>query len=63
MSKKLLSKRQVKEKVTYSFAHIDRLERAGKFPKRIQLGQRRVAWLEEEIDAHIDALLSQRPST
>lgn len=48
---KLLSKRQVKERVLYSFAHIDRLERAGKFPKRVQLGQHRVGWVEDEIDA------------
>ena len=29
--------------------HIDRLEKAGKFPSRIQLGQRSVGWHEQEI--------------
>jgi len=35
---KLLSKRQVREKVIYSPAHIARLEAAGQFPKRVRLG-------------------------
>lgn len=59
---KLLSKRQVKERVLYSFAHIDRLERAGKFPKRVQLGQHRVGWVEDEIDAWLMARIEARPS-
>ena len=46
---KLLSKRQVKEVVLYSFAHIDRLEKAGQFPKRVRLGQNRVGWVEQEV--------------
>lgn len=57
---KLLSKRQVKERVLYSFAHIDRLEARGLFPKRIRLGQQRVGWLEEEIDAWIKTKLDAR---
>ena len=32
---KVPSKRQVKELVLYSLQHIDRLEKAGKFPKRV----------------------------
>lgn len=35
---RILSKRQVKELVLYSPQHIARLEKAGLFPKRIQLG-------------------------
>jgi prophage regulatory protein len=30
--------------------HIDRLEKAGKFPKRVRVGANAVAWIEEEID-------------
>ena len=30
--------------------HVDRLEKAGLFPKRIQLGPNTVAWAEHEID-------------
>ena len=42
---KFLSKRQVRELVLYSYAHIARLEAAGKFPKRVQLGPCRVGWV------------------
>ena len=49
---RFLSKRQVRELVLYSYAHIQRLEDAGTFPKRIRLGngpRSRVGWLESEI--------------
>ncbi len=46
---KMLSKRQLKEMVLYSPQHIARLEAAGQFPKRVQLGQCRVGWIEEEV--------------
>ena len=35
--------------IPYSFAHIARLEAAGRFPKRIRLGQCRVAWLYSDV--------------
>jgi prophage regulatory protein len=43
---RILSKRQVKELVLYSPQHIARLEKAGLFPKRVQLGPNRVGWVE-----------------
>ncbi|HTV28325.1 MAG TPA: AlpA family phage regulatory protein [Xanthobacteraceae bacterium] len=46
---RLLSKRQLKELVLYSPQHVARLEAAGKFPKRVQLGQCRVGWIEQEV--------------
>jgi len=46
---KLLSKRQVTEMVLYSPQHIARLEAANQFPKRVQLGDCRVGWVEQEI--------------
>ena len=46
---RILSKRQVKELVLYSPQHIARLEKAGKFPKRVRLGLNRVGWVEEEV--------------
>jgi len=46
---RMLSKRQLKELVLYSPQHIARLEAAGKFPKRVQLGQCRVGWVEQEV--------------
>jgi len=46
---RILSKRQLKEMVLYSPQHISRLEAAGKFPKRVRLGQCRVGWVESEV--------------
>lgn len=57
---KLLSKKQVKEIVLYSFAHIDRLEASGLFPKRVRLGQNRVGWLEQEVYDWLQAKLDKR---
>ena len=46
---KLLSKKQVREIVLYSPAHIARLEAEGRFPKRVKLGPCRVGWIENEV--------------
>lgn len=46
---RMLSKAQVRELVLYSPQHIARLEAAGQFPKRVQLGQNRVGWIEAEV--------------
>ncbi|GAB5445496.1 MAG: hypothetical protein Gyms2KO_03690 [Gymnodinialimonas sp.] len=46
---RMLSKRQLKELVLYSPQHIARLEKAGLFPLRVQLGPNRVGWVEEEV--------------
>jgi prophage regulatory protein len=46
---RILSKRQLKELVLYSPQHVARLEAAGAFPKRVQLGQCRVGWIEQEV--------------
>lgn len=57
---KLLSKKALREKVVYSIQHITRLEQEGKFPKRIRLGDNRVAWLESEVDKWIEQKLLAR---
>ncbi len=46
---RMLSKRELKELVLYSPQHVARLEKAGGFPKRVQLGPNRVGWIEEEV--------------
>ncbi len=49
---RLLSKRQLKELVLYSPQHIQRLENANRFPKRVRLGngpRSRVGWIESEV--------------
>lgn len=60
MAKKLLSKKQVKERVLYSYAHTARLEAKGQFPKRVRLGTGRVAYVEDEIDAWVQTKIDDR---
>lgn len=57
---RLISKRETKERVTYSFAHTARLESEGKFPKRVRIGTGRVAYVESEIDAWIAQRIAER---
>ncbi|MES9904776.1 MAG: AlpA family phage regulatory protein [Sedimenticola sp.] len=57
---RLLSKRQLKEVVLYSPQHIARLEKAGKFPKRVQVGPNRVGWVESEVLEWLQTRLDRR---
>ncbi len=57
---RLLSKKEVRDRVVYSFAHIARMEKAGEFPNRVRLGQNRVAWVEDEIDNWIEQRILER---
>lgn len=40
-----------------------RMERAGKFPRRIQLGAGSVGWIESEVEDWFSAKASQRTET
>lgn len=42
--------------------HIDRMEANGDFPVRVKVGERHVAWVESEIDAHVSELMNKRPA-
>jgi len=57
---RMLSKRQVRELVLYSPAHISRLEVAGRFPKRVKLGPSRVGWIEQEVLDWLQERIKQR---
>lgn len=46
--------------IPWSRMHVDRLEKAGKFPKRIRLGDNTVAWLECEIEAWLATKVAER---
>ena len=48
--------------VRVSRRQLDRLEAAGKFPRRVQISPGRVGWLAEEIDAHVAAAIADRPA-
>lgn len=57
---RLLSKRQLKEMVLYSPQHIARLEKDGKFPKRVQIGPNRVGWVEAEVQDWLQERMDSR---
>ncbi|WP_238365436.1 helix-turn-helix transcriptional regulator [Mesobacterium pallidum] len=59
----ILSKRQLKELVLYSPQHIARLEKDGKFPKRVTLGPNRVGWVEVEVLNWLQERLDRRETT
>ncbi|MHA6298774.1 helix-turn-helix transcriptional regulator [Devosia sp. CAU 1758] len=54
---KLLSLKAVLEKIPYCRAHIYRMEAKGDFPRRVQIGKRRIGWWETDIQGW----LSERP--
>ena len=47
---RIVSKRELRLIVPYTPQHILRLERAGRFPRRIQIGPRRVGWYLADIE-------------
>jgi prophage regulatory protein len=47
---RILRKPTVVDRVGLSDTTIWRLERAGRFPKRVQLGANSIGWIEREID-------------
>lgn len=57
---RIISKRQLKELVLYSPQHVARLEKAGEFPKRVQIGPNRVGWVEDEILEWLQERLDRR---
>jgi prophage regulatory protein len=57
---RILRRRELRAKVGYSTPHIDRLEKAGDFPKRVVLGPAAVGWLEHEVNAWILARVAER---
>ncbi len=57
---RILTRAQVRDRVSISFAEIARREARGEFPKRIQISPNRVGWLEDEIDDFIIMLIAKR---
>ena len=60
--KRLLSYDELKslKGIPFSRTHLWRLERDGKFPKRVPLGDNSIAWVEEEIDGYIAERMARR---
>ncbi len=57
---RIVSKRELKELVLYSPQHVARLEKAGQFPRRVQLGPNRVGWVESEVLDWLEERLQRR---
>lgn len=61
MSDTLISPQLLKARgITYSRAHLWRLERDGRFPRRVRLGAGKFAYVEREIDDFIAARIAAR---
>lgn len=46
---RFITRDELRQLVPYSDMHLWRLERDGKFPKRVKIGAKRVGWIEKEI--------------
>jgi len=62
MANRLLSYAELRRRkgVSYSKRHLLRLESAGRFPKRVRLSDRVVAWHEREVDQYLAALAAAK---
>jgi prophage regulatory protein len=56
----IISKKKLLQIIGLSDSQLRRLEKAGKFPKRVWLGPGRVGWIGSEVNAWIDALKAAR---
>jgi len=63
--KQVVSKKELRTVcgIPYSPQHIARLEKAGQFPKRIRLGQNRVAWLLAEVEEWLNVRIANREAS
>lgn len=50
---RIITQKDLRVLVPYTPQHILRLEKAGKFPRRLQLGQNRIGWRLLDIEAWI----------
>ena len=57
---RIVSSKERRQLVPYSDMHIWRLERAGKFPRRLRLGPNRVGWSLHEIREWIEERKEER---
>jgi prophage regulatory protein len=46
--------------IPFSRYHVDRLEKAGKFPRRVHVSEGHIGWLESEVDAFIASRVAER---
>jgi len=56
-----LNKAKLVEKTSLSMSTIDTLEKAGNFPKRFYITDRRAAWNEDEVESWLDHRQANSP--
>lgn len=59
---RVITKRELRQIVPYTPQHILRLEKLGRFPKRIRFGERRVGWLLSDVETWIATRKAAGPS-
>ena len=57
---RIVDSKERRRLVPFCDVHVRRLERAGKFPQRIQIGQHRVGWSLRELEKYIEAAKAAR---
>ena len=57
---RIITLKELCTRVSYSPVQIWRLEKAGTFPRRIQLGPNRVGWVEAEVEAWLRERMEDR---
>ena len=57
---RFLRRRELQHKTGHHPAWLDKLEKQGKFPKRVKLGEKAVAWVEDEVDAWLKQKVAER---
>lgn len=54
---RIITQKELRLLVPYTPQHIRRLEKAGKFPRRLKIGKNRVGWRLIDIEAWLTALM------
>lgn len=58
---RIVTRKELRLIVPYTPQHILRLEKQGKFPKRIQIGARRVGWRLSDVETWLDERARGQP--
>ena len=59
-NERIIDAKELKTIIPYSSMHVWRLEKEGKFPKRIPIGTNRVGWSLNEVHQWIEIKKDQR---
>lgn len=57
---RIMRSQELSDVIPYSRAHIGRLEKEGKFPKRVQIGANRVGWVRAEVEQWLNDRVGAR---